>query len=704
MVGGGRYLVGRSHECDFPAAAVRGVPMLTAQRTTFTTPSEVDTQVREALSSGTSLYTIDEAKLRELKPTVIVTQSLCSVCSIDVSEVRAVVETMDPQPTIVCLNPHTLQEMVESLTLVGDALGLQSQALIATDSLQRRINAVVNNPRSNGSISSSGNGSIETSTDVTVSSENRAAALHHRVAFMEWTDPIYVGGHWTPELISLAGGVHTLNLTVGSKSFAVTKQAFVDSNPDIILVAPCGLDLETTESLVHDLYNDENDLWFREMPAVKEGRVVLVDGNQMFNRPGPRLVDCLEWLDWCLNTPVSGWANPPEAIADFPFKIFEQPTDKDGKSYSTSTFSTSCSDKPVVDVEDAQVSLLSPEIVEAHRIACDACKATYKDPSTGYSVFTEYSIAKRGFCCGRGCRHCTYGHVMVPEAAGRTNKISQPVLMRFKPKQRRKRNKSIESDSGSDSSGSSDKQEEELKPTKQVKLISWSGGKDSFLAWHAVVTNQDTNPDPNQHVVLMTTFQRSDNMVPEQKIPVSSIVAQAKALGVDLLLVPLPDACPNAAYLEQVDSGLTRLCLDYELSSREDVTVVYGDLHLEDIRAWRESNIAGLGVKCEFPLFNVPYTELADRLLGPADDSTAHVVVGARGPVQTSFRVSNVTLSELSEELSGLSVDAEYNRAMFGLLNESEAVDAFGECGEFHTHAIIEAVSEQEKPKTNVDW
>lgn len=297
-------LVGRSHECDFPAA-IQDRPVLTSQTTEFTTPSEVDAIVTASIGAGEPLYRLDEALLEELRPDVILTQDLCDVCSIDLPTVRRVAATMSPAPRVVSVNPETFEGVLDDVLTIGAAVGLTDAAETLVVELRERF--------------------YRTSEAVPSFLEGPT------VAFLEWTDPIFVGGHWTPQLIERAGGRHPLNPThaaegagsgvaaqldqrVAGKSIRVSPEALVESRPEFVVVCPCGLDLAATRAVVQEI---ENEQWWRDLPAVQAGRVALVDGNQMFNRPGPRLVDAFEWL--------VGWLNDrPELMPEgFPWESWK---------------------------------------------------------------------------------------------------------------------------------------------------------------------------------------------------------------------------------------------------------------------------------------------------------------------------------------------------------------------------------------------
>ena len=285
-VGGESLLVGRSHECDHPGS-VSDRPVLTSARTMATTSAEIDAEVRAALGAEevSSLYHLDAEGLASLAPDVILTQDLCEVCSIDLGTVRNIVAQMESKPTIVSLDPQTVWDVLDDLLTVGKAVGLEREAEDAMVAAREAYWTAVDfvNPYVPGP----------------------------EILFLEWMDPPFVGGHWTPALIEHAGGRHSLNAP-GEKSRQVTPEDIVASQPDRVVICPCGYDLDAIRRELPELQRQD---WWNALPAVADGdpsSVMLVDGNQMFNRPGPRLVDAFRWL--------VAWINdrPGVAPADFP--------------------------------------------------------------------------------------------------------------------------------------------------------------------------------------------------------------------------------------------------------------------------------------------------------------------------------------------------------------------------------------------------
>lgn len=300
-VGGGDLLVGRSHECDYPTGAL-DVPVLTARlvkpfasagidpKGQSSDSGEIDRQVRSLAASGEPLYRVNEDLLVSLRPDVILTQDFCHVCSIDLPAVRRIASAMSPVPEIVSLNPSTVEGVLDDLITVGRAVGRAAQAQDAVARLRERMYAAQDfvNPYDDGP----------------------------RVCVLEWTDPLFVGGHWTPQLVERAGARHTLNptrpipgagagagpigltLRAAGPSATVTAAEFARSQPQGIVIAPCGLTLGQARAAASRLFAEP---WWEEAAAAahpsRGGKgVVIVDGNQFFNRPGPRLVDALEFL------------------------------------------------------------------------------------------------------------------------------------------------------------------------------------------------------------------------------------------------------------------------------------------------------------------------------------------------------------------------------------------------------------------------
>lgn len=288
-IGAADLLVGRSHECDWPPT-IADRPVLTAQATHATGSRAIDAEVRASLESGRSLYALDADRLRELRPDVILTQDLCEVCSVDLPLVRSIASTLDPEPLVLSLNPTDIFGLFDDVLSVGAAVGRERAAESAMVALRDRYWRAVDyvNPYESGP----------------------------EILFLEWIDPPFVAGHWTPQLIEAAGGRHSLN-PARSRSRQVTPEEILEAMPERVIVCPCGFDLARTRV---ELAHLRSTRWWPLLPAVlsRDGHaMVAVDGNQMFSRPGPRLVDAFEWLvAWINDRPaLIPEAFPVESLA-----------------------------------------------------------------------------------------------------------------------------------------------------------------------------------------------------------------------------------------------------------------------------------------------------------------------------------------------------------------------------------------------------
>ncbi|MGQ0641024.1 MAG: cobalamin-binding protein [Gemmatimonadaceae bacterium] len=264
-------LVGVTHECDFPFA-VRRLPKVTRSSIPATaTSGEIDRLVRERLEAQQALYTLDLPLLHELQPDLIVTQALCDVCAVAEDAVRAAACALPGAPRVLNLAPETLWEVFDSVRHAARAAGVQQKGEGVVQALIRRVDAVI--------------------------SRTVHVAHRPRVAFLEWLDPPFSCGHWTPELVALAGGVESL-AKEGERSRTLSWSEVVASQPEIVVIACCGFDVERTLGdlpLLHAV-----DGW-HDLPAVRAERVYVIDGSQFFSRPGPRLVAGLEILAHALH-------------------------------------------------------------------------------------------------------------------------------------------------------------------------------------------------------------------------------------------------------------------------------------------------------------------------------------------------------------------------------------------------------------------
>ena len=269
------FLVGRSHECDYPPSVER-LPVCTAPKfLVAATSAEIDRQVKEILEQALSVYRVDAGLLASLQPTHIVTQTQCEVCAVSLRDVEEAVGTfIGSRPEIVALQPNALADVWADIRRVAEALGIPRRGNDLVARLQARMLAI----------------------------EEKAHGLPRRrtVACIEWIDPLMASGNWMPELVRMAGG-HNLFGEAGRHSPRLEWLEVTAADPEVILVLPCGFDIARTRQELPALTRRPG---WENLRAVREGRVVLLDGNQYFNRPGPRLVESLEILAEILHPEV----------------------------------------------------------------------------------------------------------------------------------------------------------------------------------------------------------------------------------------------------------------------------------------------------------------------------------------------------------------------------------------------------------------
>ncbi len=263
----GTHQVGRSHECDFPKS-VLSLPVCTAPTFPISGNSqEIDNRVKETLRKALSVYEVFEEVLEQLQPTHIITQSQCEVCAVSLREVEeAVGKRLFCQPTLVSLQPDGLNEVWKDMGLVANSLGIEAKGTELVESLSQRMDRI--------------------------SSRAQTASKRPRVACVEWLEPLMAAGNWMPELVERAGGENLLGES-GKHSSWMSWEELSQSDPDILVVLPCGFDMKRTREEMYWL-TDRSE--WGSLKAVQKGRVYVTDGHQYFNRPGPRLMESLQIL------------------------------------------------------------------------------------------------------------------------------------------------------------------------------------------------------------------------------------------------------------------------------------------------------------------------------------------------------------------------------------------------------------------------
>ena len=259
-LGLGDKVVGVTHACDFPPGASERPHLTATVLPEGLDAAGIDAAVKEIVGEGKALYSLDEQRLAELEPDLIVTQAVCEVCAVSYEDVVAVAARLPCRPRVVQQDPSTLTEVLGDVTRLGEAAGIPSQAAALRAQLEGRL-AVV---------------------EAAV-----AGAERPRVVALEWLDPPFVGGHWVPEMITIAGGEDVAG-TAGAKSPQVEWADLAGLDPDVVVAMPCGWYAEDSRSQAIEHW--------RRIDTLGSGRVFAVDAASTFSRPGPRLVEGVELL------------------------------------------------------------------------------------------------------------------------------------------------------------------------------------------------------------------------------------------------------------------------------------------------------------------------------------------------------------------------------------------------------------------------
>jgi iron complex transport system substrate-binding protein len=271
----GDSVVAVTHECDYPAEAAE-LPHLTHSVLPEGLPAgEIDRAVRERTERGAAIYELDADELRDLEPDLIVTQAVCEVCAVSFDDVTAVAQSMDPQPEVLSLDPTTIGEVVVDIRRLAEAVHVPEEGERLIAELGDRLDAVA---------------------AVVADADEQPAVLA-----LEWLDPAFIGGHWVPQMIEMAGGVDVLGFA-GEKSRVAEWSEIEAAKPDVVVAMPCGYDADRAAA---ETYQHADRL-----APLQARRVVAVDAAAYFSRPGPRLVDGVEMLAHVFHPDLVG---PPPA-------------------------------------------------------------------------------------------------------------------------------------------------------------------------------------------------------------------------------------------------------------------------------------------------------------------------------------------------------------------------------------------------------
>jgi iron complex transport system substrate-binding protein len=263
-LGLGDSVVGVTHECDFPPEAAKKPSLIRPRVDPHAQPAEIDRQVNELVARGEGIYAVDAELLASLAPDLIVTQDLCHVCAASPDDLATALARLSKQPEVLTLTPHTLADVWNDICRVGASTGTTRHAEALAVQLAARV--------------------------ATTRAIARSARTRPRVLCLEWLDPFYIGGHWVPDMVEMAGGEMVLGRR-GEPSFRATADEIARARPEIIVVMPCGYNTARIVAAFNSMRLPE--IW-SELPAVHERRIFAVDANSYFSRPGPRLAAGVE--------------------------------------------------------------------------------------------------------------------------------------------------------------------------------------------------------------------------------------------------------------------------------------------------------------------------------------------------------------------------------------------------------------------------
>ena len=601
-----------------------------------------------------SLYPIVPQKFISANPNLIFTQDLCNVCAPNSDSVRTIIKQQQniiqnnnnndnveeiksddvEEIRIVSLSPKSLQDVLETFRIIADACYVPERGVNLIETFHSNLQAL--------------DATIKQHTTL----KEHPFHVKKSMLILEWLDPPFDAGHWIIDMMDSIGIQNMMTPILvndqdprksksrswdNMKHIMMTQQQQIENSKDdySIVVACCGFDLQRNYD---DTMTARNNLKKTFPTTYHANRMYACDGNAYFVNPGPNLLYGITILALIAydqhpdlivaiqNLPY--WKNADIAM---PYRQVNIHSDEDIDSTTT--------DIKVPDIEDGDFYVV-------HRQACDDGKMSYIDPVTKYMVFTELAHTARGKCCGSGCRHCPYAHTNV-QSEKKGQKIQQPAILY---------------------TATEDSYFSVTRNPDHVKVLFDSGGKDSFLTIRAMVkeSQNEEQRQPPFGMILLTTFDAESRIIAHQDISIDVIVQQARHLDITLIGVPMHRGS-SESYVERVRRGVQLIEQQYGNSNVKVSTLVFGDLHLEHIKGWRDQELGPLGYKLQYPLFRVPY----DILMQDLEISKVPCTV-------TSSTVAAVTTGEI--------YDSDFRRQ---LSEQAPGVDIFGENGEFHTVAEV---------------
>ena len=689
-------LVGVTHECDNVNIFANNTSDAKLEKTLLPlietlTISQIDrhemdqatihSRVQESIYKQLSLYTIREEGFERAKPSVILTQELCEVCAPSMQHVTEAVSFLQEQqqlqqqqqcliPTkkldddtskikILSLEPESISDVADTFVTVGNICGVRERGLALKQTFLGNLRKLKE----------------------TVINHNPASIA--KIFMLEWLQPPFDGGHWVLDQIDYAGCVNASLVGLTEKPSHLKSKEISWANiekydPDCIVVACCGFNLERN---IEDAKLAQPQL--KKLRAFRNNRIYAADGNMYFARPGPYLVGGAAILARCA---YDNQENMSKALDQLDFMP------KKGEGWVRVDFSgTNFTDgedkeKMITDIEDlgAENSWVQ-DFMKAHKEACEAKEKMYIDPETGYSVFTEYAHLQRGKCCGSGCRHCPYNH---ENLKNKVAKMQQPAFLYKGEEAQDPKNNFL-----------SILHPQEQKQVTPVKVLFFSGGKDSFLAIRALARQyqdslkHDDPENPPFALILLTTFDSTSRIIAHQEVPISDVVQQAEHLKIPLIGVPMQRGSTEK-YHERIRRALN--IIEHPTKKQNNinflkiVSLAFGDLHLEHIRGWRETAFGANGFekyRREYPLWKIPYSSLMEDLeLSKVPIKIAACTVGEKADEKKEAKDKICT--------TVATVGTMFNREIYEQVVK-EGFDGFGENGEFHSIAQVWEVTRE---------
>jgi iron complex transport system substrate-binding protein len=265
-------LIGRSHECDYPLSIFNVPVCSTAKFIPGSNSAEIDRQVKEILSDSLSIYQIDRELIKQLSPDIIITQAQCEVCAVSLSDVElALKDLLDKECRVISLQPNNLDDIYKDIQMLANELNVPDSGLSLLELSEERINII----------------------------RHKLKFINEKpiVACIEWLSPLMIAGNWTPEIVEIAGGLAGLT-QAGKHSSYLNFDDILELNPDILVIMPCGFSIQRTLQEIHLLLDLPG---WSDLKAVQNQKIFIVDGNQYFNRSGPRITDSIEIMAEIIN-------------------------------------------------------------------------------------------------------------------------------------------------------------------------------------------------------------------------------------------------------------------------------------------------------------------------------------------------------------------------------------------------------------------